>query len=83
MKLLILTALIFMSFSGFSKEVKNFNKVLIREVQKDIQNENDQTFRKKNSPMRGPASVSEERTAPPMEETKIDKNVKQLGHKNW
>ena len=64
-------------------QVKNFNDVLIQDVQKDIRNDNDTQFRKKEI-TRGPASVESEPEGKYIEqEKKIDKNVRQLGTQKW
>lgn len=80
----LLFCLALISVHAFAKsEVKNFNDVLIQNVQSDIQNDNDQQFRKR-SVGRGPASVESEPEGRYIEqEKKIDKNVRQIGNQKW
>lgn len=76
-------ALVLFSSLAFAKEMKNFNKDLFQNVQKDIQNDNDDQF-KKRTVGRGPASVDSEPEGKYIEqEKKIDKNVRQLGTQKW
>lgn len=78
-----LFALILLSSTAWSKEMKTFNSDLLKNVQKDIQNENDDQFRKK-SVSRGPASVESEPEGKHIEqEKKIDKTVRQIGNQSW
>jgi len=82
MKMLIAFTLLNLSFAALAKEVKDFNKILIQNVQKDIRNDNDQQF--KSKPVsRGPASVeANENTI--QEDQKIDKmNIRQIGPNKW
>ena len=85
MKCLFLVALMGLSAIVMAKDVKDFNKVLIEGVSKDIRTDNDQALKSKESRTRGTASVQE--TIVPekdiKEETKIDKNFRQIGSKNW
>ena len=85
MKLAFITFLLAMASHTYAKDVKDFNKVLIEGVQKEIKTENDQGLRTKQSIGRGPASVQE--TVVPdkdiKEESKMDKNFRQIGSKNW
>lgn len=63
------------------KEASDFSRVLLENVQADIQNENNDMFRK-SSVGRGPASI--ESSEPSFEQNeKIEKNVKQLGPNKW
>lgn len=80
MKITILT-LVLMTTTAFAKEeVKQFNKVLMDDVQKDVKAENN--FAMKKSPMRGPASV--EAVEPVMEDnSKLEKKERQLGTSKW
>lgn len=60
--------------------VESFNKALIKNVESDIQKD-DERF-KKPSASRGPASV-ETREPVFYENQKVDKNVRQLGRSKW
>ena len=85
MKYAFLSFLLVLSHLAFAKDVKDFNKVLIEGVQKEIKTENDQGLRSKQSIGRGPASVKES-VVPEKdikEESKLDKNFRQIGSKNW
>ena len=80
MKMTILT-LALITTTAFAKEdVKQFNKVLMEDVQKDVKAEND--FALKKSPMRGPASV-EAVEATVEENSKLEKKERQLGTSKW
>lgn len=76
-----------MSTAAFAKEsVQDFNHLLIKDVQRDIQNQNDDQFKTKESRTRGPASVGvevEARDIKDYNEDKIEKNFKQLGSRKW
>ncbi len=80
--------LLFVLASGLAmgKDVKDFNKVLMDDVQKDINTDNDQALKTREAVTRAPASVEEEDSVS-ADETKeldkIEKNFKQLGSKNW
>jgi hypothetical protein len=80
MKLSLLTLTLLFSFTAWSKtEVKDFNKVLLNGVQKDIKDEHNDRFRKVG---RGPASVEEDVQEDRIidETKKIDKsNFRQIG----
>jgi hypothetical protein len=82
----IFFVLLTLSLTAFAKEVKDFNKELIQNVQKDIRNDNIHSF-EKGSLRRGPASVVEEDGQPvdKIEEVqKFDKmNVRQIGPNKW
>jgi hypothetical protein len=65
-----------------TQEMKNFNKVLIQEVQHSLATDNDQNLKKSNAPMRGPASVEVE-VDNYKENVKIKKNERQLGNPKW
>ncbi len=85
MKLTLITCLLGLSTLAIAKDVKDFNKVLIEGVQKEIKTDNDQGLRSKQSIGRGPASIQES-VVPEKdikEESKIDKNFRQIGSKNW
>jgi hypothetical protein len=84
MKFAFVIILVLSSGLALAKDVKDFNKVLIDDVQNDIENDNDQIFKKDNSPMRGPASVEvENEEVVPQEDSKIEKKVNQLGNTKW
>jgi hypothetical protein len=78
-----------LSFSVWSKETKDltnsFNAELMRDVQKDIQSENDDQFkvkgRSERSIGRGPASISP--VVPETEGNKKLEKLKQLGSNKW
>ena len=82
MKYAIILIILNFTFSAFAKEVRDFNKVLIQNVQKDIRNNNDEQFKAKPV-SRGPASVeANENTI--QEDKKIDKmNIRQIGPNKW
>ena len=84
MKFTFVIILVLSSGVALAKDVKNFNKVLIDDVQKDIKTDNDQTFKKDNSPMRNPASaeVENEEAASP-DNSQFEKKVNQLGNTKW
>lgn len=81
--LIVLSVLVFTSVS-LASEMKDFNKLLIKDVQKDIQNQNDQRFRTKEV-TRGPASVGADIEGSQIEETKkVEKsNFRQIGPNKW
>ena len=86
MKFTFLFILITLSTQSFAKSVKEFNKALIEDVQKDIKKENDLDLKTRESITRSPASVEDaqdSRNEEIEEESKIDKNVRQIGSKNW
>lgn len=79
MKYLIIFCLVVTS--AFAKDTLNdFNKKLLENFDKDIRTDNDLSLKKDRGPSRGPASVG-----PAMieEEKKIDKNIRQTGHRAW
>lgn len=79
MKYLILFCLVVTP--AFAKDTLNdFNKKLIENFDKDIKTDNDLSLKKDRGPSRGPASVAPEMIE---EEKKIDKNVRQFGHRSW
>jgi hypothetical protein len=81
MKFALAMMVVLGSTMTFAKDVKDFNKVLIEDVQKAIETNNDQTLKTNNSPMRGPASVVEEENVPVIkEDLKINNN---LGNTKW
>jgi hypothetical protein len=86
MKFTFLFILATLSTQSFAKSVKEFNKALIEDVKKDIQQENDLDLKTKESISRSPASVEDardDRSEEIEEESKIEKNVRQIGSKNW
>ncbi len=86
MKLTLMMIFVLSSSVVFGKEVKpDFTKTLLQDVQKDIDSDNDYKLKKNNSPMRGPASVEDVEVIDTeiKEDTKLDKNFKQIGGKNW
>ena len=86
MKFTFLFILATLSTQSFAKSVKEFNKALIEDVKKDIQQENDLDLKTKESISRSPASVEDardDRSEEIEEESKIEKNFRQIGSKNW
>lgn len=82
MKYLIISLIALSSFAALARDVKDFNKVLIETVQKDINTDNDQALRARS--FRGPASVSEEVSPVEAEENKFEKrNIRQTGTQKW
>lgn len=81
MKITFLTLILTVSSVVWAKEdVKQFSKVLLDDVQKDVKAENN--FALKKAPMRGPASV--EAVEPAVEEnSKLEKKERQLGTSKW
>lgn len=82
MKTFFIFAILSLSLSAFAKPTaKDFNRSLLDNVKAEIKDENSDQF-KKTGITRGPASV---KPAGPVfhENEKIDKNVRQLGSKNW
>ncbi|MBA2406195.1 MAG: hypothetical protein H0V66_15575 [Bdellovibrionales bacterium] len=85
MKFMLMMILVLASFAATAKNVKDFNKTLIQDVQKDLNTDNDQTLKKNNAPMRGPASVNEAEVTDQtiQEDSKINKKDRQLGNSKW
>jgi hypothetical protein len=87
MKFTFLIVLTIFSTQIFAKSVREFNKALIEDVQKDIKQDNDYDLKTKESITRSPASVEsvveESRSKEIEEESKIDKSFRQIGSKNW
>ena len=83
MKYSIICIFALFSLTSFARDVKDFNKVLIEDVQKDISSDNDQALRTRS--FRGPASVVEEASAPvQQEDNKFEKrNIRQTGSQKW
>lgn len=68
--------------SAYAKDrLDDFNKKLLENFQKDLRSDNAQGVRKERVPTRGPASVAPESVIE--EEKKIDKTVRQTGHRDW
>jgi polyhydroxyalkanoate synthesis regulator phasin len=81
--LLALLSISFMAFAG--KTVKDFNKVLIDDVKTNVKKD-DESF--KTNQGRSPASIPTATETEVMQDQKksidkIEKNVKQLGPKEW
>jgi hypothetical protein len=84
MKLALTLVLVLGTTMALAQEMKNFNKVLIQEVQHSLATDNDQNLKKSNAPMRGPASVEVETEAKNYQEnSKIEKKERQLGNSKW
>ncbi len=83
MKFTLFALLALLSTSVMAKEVNNFNKFLMDEVKKDIQNDNAEYMKTKPQATRGPASVTAENEGPVEEQSKIDKTVRQIGANKW
>ncbi len=83
MKIFIIFSLL-VSTVSFASEMQDFNKLLIKDVQKDIDNQNDQRFKTKEV-KRGPASVGADVEGSQIEETqKLEKsNFRQIGPNKW
>jgi len=61
-------------------EVRDFNKLLLEDVQKDIESDNAEDLKIKEGASRAPASI--EPVSQEVPETKTDK-LKQLGPSKW
>jgi uncharacterized protein with NRDE domain len=61
-------------------EVRDFNKLLLEDVQKDIETDNAEDLKVKEGASRAPASIAPDVQEVP--ETKTDK-LKQLGSSKW
>lgn len=84
MKFTLICFLALFSVVASARDVKDFNKVLIEDVQKDINTDNDQALRTRGSQMRGPASVEEVSVPAVQEDNKFEKrNVRQTGSQKW
>ncbi len=83
MKYLIL--IIMVSGQVFAADkLQDFNKKLMENFDKDIKTGNDLSMKKERNPSRGPASVAPEIDLQNVEEEKkIDKSVRQTGHRDW
>lgn len=83
MKYSIITILALFSLSALARDVKDFNKILIEDVQKDISSDNDQALKSRS--FRGPASVVEDVSHPvEQEDNKFEKrNIRQTGSQKW
>lgn len=84
MKFSLICFLVLFSVMAQAKDVKDFNKVLIEDVQKDISTDNDQALKTRGSQMRGPASVDEVSAPVEQEDNKFEKrNIRQTGSQKW
>ncbi len=83
MKLKLVTLVLLVSSTVHASGMKDFNKVLIQDVQKDIASENDQRL-KTRTQMRAPASVPENSKVQKYEIERVEKrDVKQTGMQKW
>lgn len=84
MKTIIALSLVLFSSLTSAKEMRDFNKILINGVQKDLDTQNDQRFKTKEA-RRGPASVEADVEGSQIEETqKVEKsNFRQIGPNKW
>ena len=82
MKLALMMILAVVTSVALAKDVKDFNQALMDDVKKDLATDNDQNFKKDNSPMRGPASVEVEEAVAP-ENSKLEKKEIQFGNSKW
>jgi hypothetical protein len=82
MKLFIIFAIMALTSQVQAKDVKDFNKELIQDVQNDFNNHNDFNLKANKAPMRGPASVGGELE---IEEpkSKVQIKDKQIGPNKW
>lgn len=84
MKFILGMVLVLGSSMAIANDVKDFNKILIEDVQNDIETDNDQNLKVNNGPMRGPASVENEDSEPVIkEDLKINTKDKQIGNPKW
>ncbi|MFL5785451.1 MAG: hypothetical protein ACJ76H_12610 [Bacteriovoracaceae bacterium] len=83
MKYLLLFSLVVTS--AFAKDnLSDFNQRLLEKFDKDIKTDNDLSLKKEKGPTRGPASVAPEKDVQHVDvENKIDRSVRQTGHKDW
>lgn len=80
MKFLIILSLVVSP--AFAKDkLEDFNKRLLENFDKDIRTDNDMSVKKDRGASRGPASVAPESAV--QEEKKIDKTIRQTGHRDW
>lgn len=84
MKFALIVLMMFAWATLHAKEFKSdFNKVLIETVQQDLEKDNAEEMKVKPA-TRGPASVDEDSIENDIqEESKIEKNFKQLGSRDW
>ncbi len=76
MKISYLTIALLLTFAAWSKtEVKDFNKVLLNAVEKDVKDEHNDKFRKVG---RGPASVEED-----VQEDRFVDDTKKIDRSNF
>lgn len=78
MKIFVILA--FISSLAWSKTIKDFNQAIYEDASADIKKDQEK-FKKSTS--RSPASVEVVPESKIEEESKIDKNVRQIGPKNW
>lgn len=71
------------AFGAFAQDVEKFNKVLVEDVQKSIQTDNDQALKSKDVILRGPASVDVESEPAIEKDNKFEKNLNQFGSQRW
>ncbi|HXH76737.1 MAG TPA: hypothetical protein VNJ08_17335 [Bacteriovoracaceae bacterium] len=84
MKILLVLTLCILVTAVWAKsgDVNDFNQILIQKMQKDLQKDNVDEFKKKEASDRKPASVENyEGTEQP--EQKINKQLKQIGSPKW
>ncbi len=78
MKILIVFTLI--SSVAWSKSIQEFNKAIYQDTSEEFKKDEDKF---KRPTARGPASVESVPETKIEEESKIDKNVRQIGPKTW
>jgi hypothetical protein len=78
MKILIVFALI--SSVAWSKSIQEFNKAIYQDTSEEFKKDEDKF---KRPAARGPASVEPAPETKIEEESKIDKNIRQIGPKTW
>ena len=84
MKFVLVIMLVLGSTTAMARNVNDFNKALMDDVKKDIENDNDQNLKSENS--RAPASVVEADDSDPVikEDLKVNSKDKQTGlQKDW
>jgi len=80
MKLFFILIIITSFVYAKKDEVRDFNKLLLEDVQKDIETDNAEDLKVKEGASRAPASIGSDVQEVP--ETKTDK-LKQLGSSKW
>ena len=80
MKIIILMLLL--GVRAFSQDSREFNQLLVNEMKKDIENQNDFNLMRDKRPLRAPASreVNSEVEIP---RPKVHSKDRQLGGDNW